>query len=63
MTSRHYYIPEKKKDTLLAISDTRFHFSFLGGPHHIAYGILVPRPGTELTLLKLKAQSLNHWNH
>ena len=30
-------------------------------PRHEACKILVPRPGIEIVLLELEAQSLNHW--
>ena len=30
-------------------------------PHHVAYRILVPQPGTELTPPATEAQSPKHW--
>ena len=38
-----------------------FSFFFFFWPHHMACGILVPRPGIELVTSAVRAQSPNHW--
>ena len=32
-------------------------------PHHVACGILVPQPGTELGPSAVRVQSSNHWTN
>ena len=40
-----------------------FHyFCLFSWPCHMAYGLLVPRPETELIPLELDAQSFNHYS-
>ena len=43
--------------TLFYLTDPSFFFF----PHDVACGILVPRPGIELVLPAMEAQSPDHW--
>ena len=45
----------------LSVCNIYLFFSFIFGPHHVACGILVPRPGIRVVHPAVEVWSPNHW--